>query len=355
MIRRSVAIGGIEALRHSDPWIQALSQSDELLDRLYRNLDPHAAGAGDGLGQRADVRHPLDALPDPGERRVDLGLRLRAELRKVNLPELKSITSITCSRRARLRPECRARPGAASARLTCRAAMPGGALPFPPGCRAGRHKAATSPRAAPGMPRSPGAPAAIIQPAPRIVPARRDLGCEEGEVAGGRGHVGGERKGSSRTIAPSSWWSSGSSQAARARRYSPTAPVAGAPDAVQWSDLARHYTPARRPWAAQPAPVPRLRARHRRRIASNPAEPGQGSATNNGMSLWPSRGAGARRAHGGRLPRPAHIRMRTPRRPARSWTNCQATRPDMPPRVWRHSMASARSASSPISIPKASQ
>lgn len=39
---------------------------------------------------------------------------------------------------------------------------------------------------------------------------------------------------------------------------------------------------------------------------------------------------------------------RTPSRPARSWMNCQATRPEREPRVTCHSRAWARSASTPI-------
>ena len=50
-------------------------------------------------------------------------------------------------------------------------------------------------------------------------------------------------------------------------------------------------------------------------------------------------------------PRRRRHGSRTPRRPARSVTNCQATRPERPPRVCDHSIASARSASSPISMP----
>ena len=38
----------------------------------------------------------------------------------------------------------------------------------------------------------------------------------------------------------------------------------------------------------------------------------------------------------------------TPRRPARSWMNCQATRPDREPRVIDHSIASACSAATSI-------
>lgn len=47
--------------------------------------------------------------------------------------------------------------------------------------------------------------------------------------------------------------------------------------------------------------------------------------------------------------------IRTPFLPARSVTYCQATRPDRAPRVVYHSTASARSSSSPIPMPKASQ
>ena len=44
----------------------------------------------------------------------------------------------------------------------------------------------------------------------------------------------------------------------------------------------------------------------------------------------------------------------TPSRPARSWMNCHATRPDRPPRVtYDHSTAAARSASWLIANPNA--
>ncbi len=52
------------------------------------------------------------------------------------------------------------------------------------------------------------------------------------------------------------------------------------------------------------------------------------------------------------LPRVAARRPQSfrgwPSRPARSWMNCQATRPERPPRVVAHSSASARSASASI-------
>ena len=56
---------------------------------------------------------------------------------------------------------------------------------------------------------------------------------------------------------------------------------------------------------------------------------------------------------GDALPQP--YASRTPRRPARSVTNCHATRPDLAPRVACHSMASAQSSASEIAIPNASQ
>ena len=43
---------------------------------------------------------------------------------------------------------------------------------------------------------------------------------------------------------------------------------------------------------------------------------------------------------------------RTPSRPARSWTYCQATRPERAPRVVDHSSASRWSSSLSIAIPK---
>jgi hypothetical protein len=56
---------------------------------------------------------------------------------------------------------------------------------------------------------------------------------------------------------------------------------------------------------------------------------------------------------GGRPER--HHASRTPRRPAKSVTYCHATRPDRAPRVWLHSIASARRSASEIAMPKASQ
>lgn len=47
--------------------------------------------------------------------------------------------------------------------------------------------------------------------------------------------------------------------------------------------------------------------------------------------------------------------MRTPSRPAKSVKNCQATRPDLDPRVACHSMASARNRSGSTSTPNAAQ
>src|SRR5277367_4826506 len=47
--------------------------------------------------------------------------------------------------------------------------------------------------------------------------------------------------------------------------------------------------------------------------------------------------------------------IRTPSRPANSWVNCQATRPDREPRVVDHSSASRSSSSSATLMPKCAQ
>ena len=77
-------------------------------------------------------------------------------------------------------------------------------------------------------------------------------------------------------------------------------------------------------------------------------------------SRWPGCGgwggclaaaSGAARVAG---PRPRRrCASRQPSRPARSWMNCQATRPEREPRVTDHSAASVCSASRPIARPNA--